>query len=185
MTDVLQGLADRAAIHDVLLRYCRGADRCDEDLIRSSYHPDAHDDHGTFTGSGGDFASWVVGVLRETSLATQHTLPNVLIELAGDAAAVESSFIAYHHRTADGGARIEIFGGRYLDRFERRRGEWRIAARTVVHDWSTAVPSVAFPNVERYVQGRRDRSDPVYELGAGRPTATSSAEPLNKPNVVC
>jgi SnoaL-like domain len=32
-------LLDRAAIQDVLLRYCRGADRCDEELIRSGFDP--------------------------------------------------------------------------------------------------------------------------------------------------
>lgn len=179
MNDVLQDLVDRAAIHDVLLRYCRGADRCDEDLIRSAYHPDAHDDHGTFSGGGGDFASWVIGVLRETSIATQHTMPNVLIELTGDTAAVETSFVAYHHRSAGDGATVEIFGGRYLDRFERRSGEWRIARRTVVHDWSTAVPTAPFPNVNRYTRGRRDRSDPVYALTAGTRTATTATKSLN------
>ena len=162
VASTVRDLADRAAIHDVLLRYCRGADRCDEELIRSAFHPDAHDDHWTFVGSGGDFAAWVVGVLRKTSVATQHTLPNVLIELAGDSAAVETSFVAYHHRAVDHGARIDVFGGRYLDTFERRAGEWRIYHRAVVHDWSTSMPCQRFPNLDAYVQGRRDRSDPVY-----------------------
>jgi len=159
---LVRELADRTAITDVLLRYCRGADRCDEDLIRSAYHPGALDDHGRFTGSAEDFASWVVGVLRETSLATQHALANVLIELRGESADVESSFVAYHLKSDDAGERVEVFGGRYVDRFERRNGAWRIAARTVVHDWSTVLRGDAFPHRESYVQGRRDRQDAVY-----------------------
>ena len=27
------------------------------------------------------------------------------------------------------------FGGRYVDRFERRDGTWKIAHRAVVHEW--------------------------------------------------
>jgi hypothetical protein len=159
---LVRELADRTAITDVLLRYCRGADRCDEDLIRDAYHPDALDDHGRFTGSAQDFARWVVGVLRETSLATQHALANVLIELRGESADVESSFVAYHLKRDDAGERVEVFGGRYVDRFERRNGDWRIAARTVVHDWSTVLRGGEFPHRDSYVSGRRDRQDAVY-----------------------
>jgi SnoaL-like domain len=32
-------LLDKQAIHEALMHYCRGIDRCDEDLIRSAYHP--------------------------------------------------------------------------------------------------------------------------------------------------
>ena len=52
----------------------------------------------------------------------------------------------------DNGANVENFGGRYLDRFAWRAGEWRIAQREVVHDWSTALPSLPFPNLDRYVR---------------------------------
>lgn len=33
------------------------------------------------------------------------------------------------------------YGGRYIDRLERRLGEWRIAKRTVVMDWNDNKPS--------------------------------------------
>jgi hypothetical protein len=35
---VLQSLADKQAIYEVLLRYCRGIDRIDMDLVRSAFH---------------------------------------------------------------------------------------------------------------------------------------------------
>ena len=34
----LQELLDKQSIYEVLVRYCRGADRCDEAIIRSVYH---------------------------------------------------------------------------------------------------------------------------------------------------
>ena len=54
---------------------------------------------------------------------------------------------------------LETFGGRYLDRFERRDGEWRIAHRTVVHEWDKVeTVELAFP------PGRF-----TPDLGANRP----------------
>jgi SnoaL-like domain len=40
----------RLDIHDVLARYCRGADRCDAALMQSCFHEDAVDEHGFFNG---------------------------------------------------------------------------------------------------------------------------------------
>jgi hypothetical protein len=62
-----------------------------------------------------------------------HQVSNVSIELHGEVAAVESSFLAL--QAPAGSARQTFLCGRYIDRFERRHGEWRIAARTVVYDW--------------------------------------------------
>ena len=44
------GLLDKQAIWEVMLRYCRSIDHRDHDLVRSTYHPDAYDDHGSFVG---------------------------------------------------------------------------------------------------------------------------------------
>ena len=43
-----QQLADREAIRDVAIRYCRGVDRLDVDVLKSAYWPDATDHHGDF-----------------------------------------------------------------------------------------------------------------------------------------
>ena len=37
----LRTLLDRAQIHDALMRYCRGVDRGDSELVLSALHPDA------------------------------------------------------------------------------------------------------------------------------------------------
>ena len=49
---------------------------------------------------------------------------------------------------------------RYVDRMERRDGEWRIAKRVMVLDWHRVEP-VSGVNVSM-AGGRRDRSDPSY-----------------------
>jgi hypothetical protein len=164
-----RGLADEAAITRVLLRYCRGADRCDEELIRSAYHADAVDIHGSFKGDAAEYAAWAV----ETSLsrydATQHLLGNVIIEFGPPGTAfVESAFIGVHVPKGAVGQRIELLGGRYVDRFEQRASEWRISRRTVVIDWSSVHESDGrFPAVDLFVAGRRDRTDISYERCRG------------------
>ena len=59
-TAVLRELLDRQEIHDCLMRYSRGVDRLDPDLIRSAYHDDAIDDHGMFVGTRDEFVDWVI-----------------------------------------------------------------------------------------------------------------------------
>lgn len=63
MNEEVQTLLDQQAVYEVLVRYCRGVDRCDEELLRSVYHADAYDDHGYWKGNGQDFAAFVVARL--------------------------------------------------------------------------------------------------------------------------
>ncbi len=58
----LQALLDKQEIEEVVLRYCRGIDRRDFDLVRACYHPDARDHHGSFDGTVEEFVAWVDGL---------------------------------------------------------------------------------------------------------------------------
>jgi hypothetical protein len=131
----LQSLWDREAIREVLMRYCRGIDRADEDSLRSAYWPDASDCHGAYKGSAQGFIDYALPVLRRGGLRS-HIIGNILIEIHGQQAAVESSFIALQAPMTSTGIHTETFlCGRYADRFEQREGQWRIAERTVIYDW--------------------------------------------------
>jgi hypothetical protein len=46
--------ADHVAIEQVLMRYARGVDRGDKELLKSVYHEGGTDDHGSFVGLGVD-----------------------------------------------------------------------------------------------------------------------------------
>ena len=94
----LQEIVDRAAIERVLFDYCSGIDRCDEELLRSVYHPGAYDDHGVFKGDAGDFVTFALDSLRSMDLATQHLVSNIRIDLHGDTARVEFYLVARHVR---------------------------------------------------------------------------------------
>ncbi|WP_280155362.1 nuclear transport factor 2 family protein [Piscinibacter sp. XHJ-5] len=164
----LRALVDKEAIRDCLYRYCRGIDRADEELLRSAYWPDAHDTHGAYVGSANGFIEHALPRLRAGGRGV-HQVNNILIELHGDAAAVESSFFALQTNVAAPTLRT-LLCGRYLDHFERRQGEWRIAARTVVYDWieERTRAELAQHNVAlfaaRQPTGERSPADPVYDL---------------------
>jgi hypothetical protein len=167
MGDTMQRLADRVAIEEVLYRYCRGVDRCDVDELAAVYHPDGTDDHGTFTGNGRDFAEWACAGGRQFWSASHHSVHNVIVDwVDDDSAEVESYVLAFNQRDPgverpDGGAgRVEVFAGRYLDRFERRDGVWRIAHRRAVRDVVTVVDSERWAG--RIPAGGRHPDDLLY-----------------------
>ena len=164
----LQAVIDKQEIRDVLMRYCRGVDRCDMELLRSVYHPDAIDEHGLFNGSATEFCEFVIQHLKEpTQLVHSTNICNSLVEIEGDKAHVESYYVAYIYSKGDDGQFYDTtVGGRYVDRFEKRDDVWKIAHRVVVMDWNRHHPSQAVWDqgmfAELTVRGTKDKSDPVY-----------------------
>jgi hypothetical protein len=169
----LQQLLDREAIRDCLYRYSRGIDRIDEESLRSAYWPDSQCRHGSHVGTGAEFIAVALEGRRAAGRAI-HMIGNILIELRGDVAAVESYFrTTMGGRDADDQPQETLLAGRYVDRFERRNAEWRVAARTVVYDWvrQTRQPADMVPEAFglRQPTGGRKPDDPIYELLAQAP----------------
>lgn len=135
----LTELLDREAIRSCIARLARGEDRRDAALIGASYWPDSIIDYGVFRGDFAAYLAWVVpGADAITN--TQHVIAQSVIELNGgktdiETADVETQVISYHRIDMGTGEQDIVIGGRYLDRFEQRDGEWRIAARTMLYDW--------------------------------------------------
>jgi 3-phenylpropionate/cinnamic acid dioxygenase small subunit len=170
----LQMLLDKWDIHDVLMRYARAADRCDAALWAGCFHPGARIWIGNlYDGPAEGFAERAVAALRALG-STQHFITNPLIEIAGDVARVECYATAWHRLTRNGRAFDCLVGGRYLDRFERRGGAWRIAERRYVFDWNRDLPACGAEARERLgwtvpVWGRRDPDDASYRRLPGFP----------------
>jgi SnoaL-like domain len=131
-------LRAESAIRAVVLRYCRAIDRRDFELLRSCYHPDATDEHGSFSGTVEEYVDWVRPLLAKYSM-TMHFVGNLLVELdAPDRARVETYGIAVHRGDPSEPAQNLTTGFRFVDRFERRSepGDWRIARRVATTEWS-------------------------------------------------
>ncbi len=164
MTDTrLEAFLSKQEIREVVMRYCRGIDRMDRELVRSCYHPDAIEVHGSFRGDIEGYIAWVWKLLgRYTS--TMHFIGNVLIELAGELARCESYGIAFHSTESGEPKHNLVTGFRYIDRFERRDGAWRIARRVTATEWVRRdLPENHWPLPASDRLGSRDKSDPVYD----------------------
>lgn len=155
-------LLDRQAIWDCMLRYARGVDRLDEDLIRSAYWPDARDAHGPVGGTVDEFLGrWIPQ--QGTRQVAYHFLGNHLVRLEGAVADAETYFVS-NAKPFDSDA-MEMVGGRYLDRFERRGEEWRIATRAVILDWQCVTDAAEMAaRLARANTGSRDTDDPSYAV---------------------
>lgn len=157
----IQYLVDRQRIRDVIHRYCRAVDRHDEEMIRSVFWPEALDNHGPFFGTVPEFVDWVNGLHENKTLSHTHNITSHTCEIDGDVAHAES-YILWVLRYRD--EKTVLFGtGRYIDRLERRDGEWRIAVRRVITDGRVHADGSCFNDPDGYLRGTWNRDDPTYE----------------------
>ena len=166
-TKEIQEFVDRQAIHQVMMRYCHGVDRCDVEMLKTSFWEDGACLYGGQESNAMDWSEGTVAALS-TMVRTFHSVSNYLIDLDGDTATSETYCTAYHQlRGEDGSLTDMIVGGRYLDRHEKRNGEWRIAYRHYVHDWNTNNPSTEHgpgEMMDAYDRGERAPTDLYYSM---------------------
>jgi hypothetical protein len=166
MAKRLQELLDKQEILEVLARYARGCDRVNPELMASVYHDGAWDFHGSFRGLGRDMS---FDIKRESpdNIVAHHALCQSMIELDGDVARVETYYIASGIRNYPSGRRVRRIHGRYIDRFERRDGEWKIAVRRALVDLSQEEPEGdLWPPDPDFDKGTRWPSDAVFNFDA-------------------
>ena len=124
--------------------------------------------------------------------ATQNTgvSPRQLVELFHQVAIYDDGTKAGDidvngDRTGYAGCPGGPAGGRYIDRFERRDGQWAIAARKTLLDWEGTPDDKVFTSRERVEdeasedEASRDRSDPSYL----RPLDITSTTPAYRSNL--
>jgi hypothetical protein len=138
----LQQLVDRQDILDCLTRFSRGIDRLDRDVFLSAFHPDAEIAAGPFVGNPVELAEWSFAMHAGMQLLTQHDLLNHSCEIDGDTAHAETYYL-FVARNLD--ESVLLAGGRYLDRLEKRDGQWKIALRTNAIEWSCLPPALPPP----------------------------------------
>ena len=176
--DAVARLVAVEEIREVVLRYCRGLDRLDADLLRSAYLPGALDDHGVFVGDAAEFCDRVLASHRRYD-ASMHCVLNHLVELDGpDDARGEAYVLAHVLRRDDQGAPVhDAWWGRYADRYARRDGRWGIAHRVTVHEWTRREP-LGRPmraDADLFRQGTEDRGTGAV-LGPAAFPARAAAE---------
>lgn len=154
-------LIDRQAILDCIRRYARGVDRHDEELMASAFWPDAQINYGSWSGPPHLFTPWANAGHDSRYLSHVHNITTQTADIDGDVAHVES-YIAYFLRETDE-QHVRVGIGRYIERYERRGREWRIAVREFLADVGFRADATEFP--KHFLDNplaAQDRSDLSY-----------------------
>ncbi|MCG7207373.1 nuclear transport factor 2 family protein [Streptomyces arenae] len=168
---------DRAEIQHRIHQFCRAVDRMELDELHEVFHPDAYDDHGVFKGTPAGFIEWAKK--RHATIAfSSHHVSNIYIEFASkDEAFAETYLLIWQSVTpsssimagpADATSYEMLSSNRYVDRFTRRDGRWRIQTRTVVPGSAMRLSDDAPPTLaDGFVRYTRDEHDPAEQLRLG------------------
>ena len=149
-------------IYELSCRYMRGLDRLDSALLLDQFWEDGWCEYGFHNSDPAGFVEFAISALQG-HIANQHMIGNVLIDVEGDEAFGEVYFQAYHKVAAEQGFEDIIIAGRYLDRYARRDGIWKLAYRSEIVDWSRsqATSDSYFELAPDCLRGSR-ADDPVY-----------------------
>lgn len=179
----IDDLLAEQAVRKALVSYSRGADRCDIDILKSAFHHDAEVRYGSYDGHYEAFCNNVIAGHLAMNYTT-HTVVNQYLDIdaasgtgtgeiyvlaflsmsqAGDVMAVDG----YKDSQSDGGYEY-LVAGRYVDKYQCRDGDWRIALRQYIIDWSrTSEYTGHDPNnlfASLIYQGAKDKTDISYSI---------------------
>ena len=173
----LQRALDEIELRNLYFRYARGVDRLDPELLRSCFHEDAYITTRNREVRDDFVKNVMVGLSRFKM--TQHVTTNVWVEIDGDTAKGEAYAQANHRAPGENGEPDTDYrwGGRYVDRFERRDGVWKFSDRVVIHDMARVVKvtEVWDPPGLGFTEGSHSTDDIVYrEWGKESPPGGTS-----------
>lgn len=130
----LQSLADRLAIHDVLVRYSAAIDTKNFAMLDDVFAPDGIGDYRASGGIRGNLAEikeWL-GQALAIFTVVQHLVTNLTIELRGDEAVTSCYlFNPLGYPRDDGTTEMLWCGAIYRDRLVRTANGWRIRERVI------------------------------------------------------
>jgi hypothetical protein len=156
----LDRMQERQDVIDCLHRYPRGLDRHDSEVLASVFHEDADIRYGpdVFLRNVDEFVTWANAFHEDSYVRHVHLIEVNDVDIQGDVAHTET--YVWFSLLREDRARLDVGAGRYIDRLERRNGQWKIAAREMLLEWKGTVD--AAPEVPDHPGGRWDRLDPSY-----------------------
>jgi hypothetical protein len=161
----VQYLKDRQAILDCIARHARGHDRHDVELLTGAYHEDGVDEHGYAINPGPKYAEWANAVHSAGASLHTHNISTHLCDIDGDVAHCET-YVIVGLLNKDGRT-SRLISGRYIDRLERRQGQWRIALRRSTVDMLIAgdasILQAPLFKQQGYTKGTLDKRDVSYQ----------------------
>ncbi len=159
----LRHLRDRQDILDCIQRESRARDRQDVEQIASCWWEDGVDEHGPVITRVPDYPARANAGHQAFFHMTSHNITNHICEIDGDTAHCESYVVGALFWLKENKTTIAF--GRYLDRLERRGGEWRMHTRRCTIE-ITADADASWANsqaVKGFLKGLWSKQDPSYE----------------------
>lgn len=159
---LVRQLKDRQDILDCITREARGRDRHDAEMTSSCYWEDGADEHGLAITPGPQYGEKANAGHSLAFSGNSHNLTNHTCSIDGDVADCETYVVGGLLSLDQKTCKLAL--GRYIDRMERRNGEWRIKLRRTVIDMvaegdASWLKSTA---IAGFLKGSRSRRDPSY-----------------------
>jgi ketosteroid isomerase-like protein len=158
----------RDELHQLVTAYCRAVDRADYEALRSLYHPDATDSHGSFSTGG---VEQFIGQLQAAEpyvLVSQHNITTTNFVIEGDTGRGEIYCLVFHTFAGPKNDIDVIIGGRYLDTYTKHDGRWKFIQRTIVADWAyqndPSQVNFGHPSTRGSLRGKPGQADPSISL---------------------
>lgn len=133
-------LSDHEQIQQLMYRYAQGCDQKNATVLEKCFAPDIElivPNAPAMTGPG--LGAAIADNLDSMFLKTQHRVFNTLYQVNGDSAQGETYCSALHLLKQEGEAEQTTcleWAIRYQDQLVRINGDWKIARRELVIDWT-------------------------------------------------
>ncbi len=186
MTISVEELSDREEIRQVMYKFFRATDRRDQQLARSVFWEDGHCESGDSRWMPSNLSDEFCERFGRDFESTIYYMINMIFKIEGDTAFVETYAIAYHLLSSRPEDILDVVGPtrfaeldlskrhewwmglRYISRFEKRDGAWRIKIHRYISEWTKVEPYSGNAPGEGYLQfiplhGLRGRDDASYE----------------------
>jgi len=165
---LLQEMLEEFALRKLIHTYCRAVDRGDFATLQELYHREAVDAHGEISSGSVDEFLKTLEASRPHIRSMQHNVTTVNFAIDGNRAEGEIYTIATHTFGAGDHDVDVIIGGRYLDKYEKRDGIWKIIERTIVTDWAhvndPSTVDLSHPITRGTLKGSLGADDPSHQF---------------------
>jgi ketosteroid isomerase-like protein len=145
----VRAIEDRREIEDVIVRYANACDFQDDEMLGSCFTDDATASFaGVPVGPGGAaIVAFLASMRGMPIIGSMHRFGNVVVNIDGDEADVQSRAVVYGVRGDP--QQLRLRGISYHDRFVRTAAGWRIARREHSPSWEGAADSVPLTPIRR------------------------------------
>lgn len=136
---IVQALADKTAIIEIMQNWGYWRDQGKWDELRTTFHPDGMISVSWFQGTFRDFVAASIK-MKASGAKSKHVICGTSLQLKGNKAIAETSAILIGEISIDNVAICLTSYLRFYDLVEKRDGVWRILKRDAIYDMDYIAP---------------------------------------------